>query len=100
GTPRSLRWCTCTSFARCTRKGPGAVRANHVKIAIRNLSMAIDKGDIFGLLGPNGAGKTSTMKVIVGEESPSSGRVKYLEVFYLRRTPHKHITSMNHSLIE
>lgn len=48
---------------------------NHVKIAIRNLSMAIDKGDIFGLLGPNGAGKTSTMKVIVGEESPSSGRV-------------------------
>ncbi|XP_077510991.1 cholesterol transporter ABCA5-like isoform X7 [Amblyomma americanum] len=48
---------------------------NHVKIAIRNLSLAIDKGDIFGLLGPNGAGKTSTMKVIVGEESPSSGRV-------------------------
>lgn len=48
---------------------------NHVKIAIRNLSLAIDTGDIFGLLGPNGAGKTSTMKVIVGEESPSSGRV-------------------------
>ncbi|XP_064460515.1 cholesterol transporter ABCA5-like isoform X2 [Ornithodoros turicata] len=46
-----------------------------IKIAIRNLSLAINTGDIFGLLGPNGAGKTSTMKVIVGEESPSSGRV-------------------------
>ncbi|CAN7984948.1 unnamed protein product, partial [Ixodes hexagonus] len=47
----------------------------NVKVAVRNLSMAIDTGDIFGLLGPNGAGKTTTMKVIVGEESPSSGRV-------------------------
>ncbi|KAG0417514.1 hypothetical protein HPB47_005542, partial [Ixodes persulcatus] len=48
---------------------------NSVKVAIHNLSLAIDTGDIFGLLGPNGAGKTTTMKVIVGEESPSSGRV-------------------------
>lgn len=38
--------------------------------------MTVNTGDIFGLLGPNGAGKTSTMKVIVGEESPSSGRVR------------------------
>ncbi|XP_042143725.1 cholesterol transporter ABCA5 [Ixodes scapularis] len=57
-------------------EGGSQCRPRHsVKVAIHNLSLAIDTGDIFGLLGPNGAGKTTTMKVIVGEESPSSGRV-------------------------
>ncbi|KAM7312761.1 cholesterol transporter ABCA5 [Ixodes scapularis] len=46
-------------------EGGSQCRPRHsVKVAIHNLSLAIDTGDIFGLLGPNGAGKTTTMKVI------------------------------------
>ena len=33
-------------------------------IAVDNLSLTIEKGEIFGLLGPNGAGKTTTIKML------------------------------------
>lgn len=45
------------------------------KIAVRNLSFAIDTGNIFGLLGPNGAGKTSVIKMITIEEIPTCGNI-------------------------
>lgn len=44
-------------------------------IAVKNLSLQIDKGDIFGLIGPNGAGKTTTMKMMVGLLEPTRGQV-------------------------
>ena len=31
------------------------------KIAVKNLSLGINRGEIFGLLGPNGAGKSTTI---------------------------------------
>lgn len=34
--------------------------------ALNNLSLHIDKGDIFGFVGPNGAGKTTTMRIVCG----------------------------------
>ncbi|MBN1230709.1 MAG: ATP-binding cassette domain-containing protein [Anaerolineales bacterium] len=41
--------------------------------AVQDLSLEIEKGEIFGLLGPNGAGKTTIIHMITGLLSPSSG---------------------------
>lgn len=46
-----------------------------VKVAVRNLSLAVDKGEVFGLLGPNGAGKTSSLRTMVADEIPTKGKV-------------------------
>ncbi len=43
--------------------------------AVRDLSLAVRSGEVFGFLGPNGAGKTTTMKIMVGLMRPTSGRV-------------------------
>jgi ABC-2 type transport system ATP-binding protein len=45
-----------------------------VTVAINNLDLSIDGGQIFGLLGPNGAGKTTLIKVLTTLLSPTSGR--------------------------
>ena len=44
---------------------------NH--LALKNLDMKIEKGEIFALLGQNGAGKTTTINCFLGFVSPSSG---------------------------
>lgn len=44
--------------------------------AVKNLTLTVPRGEIFGLLGPNGAGKTTTFKMIVGLLQPTSGQVK------------------------
>ncbi len=43
--------------------------------AVKNLSFAIPKGEVFGFIGPNGAGKTSTIKVLATLLKPAGGRV-------------------------
>jgi ABC-2 type transport system ATP-binding protein len=43
--------------------------------AVENLSVEIERGEIFGLLGPNGAGKTTSIKMITGLLKPDSGKV-------------------------
>lgn len=43
--------------------------------AVRNLSLDIPSGSIFGLIGPNGAGKSTTLRIIATVMSPSEGRV-------------------------
>ena len=45
------------------------------KAAVRDLSLRIEAGSMFGLLGPNGAGKTSTIRMIVGITLPDAGKV-------------------------
>ena len=44
-------------------------------VAVDNLSLAIEKGSVFGLLGPNGAGKTSSLRMMMGITLPDSGEV-------------------------
>lgn len=44
--------------------------------AIREISLAVKKGEIVGFVGANGAGKTTTISMLLGFISPSSGEVK------------------------
>ncbi|XP_023569920.1 ATP-binding cassette sub-family A member 8-A-like [Octodon degus] len=45
------------------------------KIATRNVSFCVRKGEILGLLGHNGAGKSTCIRMITGETKPSAGQV-------------------------
>jgi len=45
-------------------------------LAVEDLSLQIEVGEIFALLGPNGAGKSSTVKVITGLTRPTTGSVR------------------------
>ncbi|WCK56549.1 ABC transporter ATP-binding protein [Aneurinibacillus sp. Ricciae_BoGa-3] len=47
---------------------------NHA--AVRNLSLDIEKGCIYGFVGPNGAGKTTTMSILATLIAPTSGSAK------------------------
>ncbi|MGB6193898.1 MAG: ATP-binding cassette domain-containing protein [Terracidiphilus sp.] len=53
----------------------GVTKAYENKVAVRNLSLSIDAGQMFGLLGPNGAGKTSSIRMMMGITLPDSGTV-------------------------
>ncbi|XP_040492497.1 ATP-binding cassette sub-family A member 3-like [Ursus maritimus] len=46
-----------------------------VILAVKNISVTIQRGECFGLLGFNGAGKTTTFKILTGEETVTSGDV-------------------------
>ena len=50
--------------------------ANH--IAVRDVSLSVPKGTVFGLLGPNGAGKTTTIRMILNLMVPDSGTIEVL----------------------
>ena len=45
------------------------------KVAVDHLSFTVEPGRITGFLGPNGAGKTTTMRLILGLDYPTDGRV-------------------------
>jgi len=43
-------------------------------IAVNNVSLVVQRGEIFGFLGPNGSGKTSVIKTLCGIVTPTSGK--------------------------
>ncbi len=53
----------------------GVTKAYENKVAVSNLSLSIEAGQMFGLLGPNGAGKTSSIRMMMGITIPDSGRI-------------------------
>ena len=46
------------------------------KVAVNQLSLEVQKGEIFGFLGPNGAGKTTTIRIILDVLRPNQGNVR------------------------
>lgn len=44
-------------------------------IAVDNLNLEVNSGNLYGFLGPNGAGKTTTLKMIAGLYTPTSGTI-------------------------
>jgi len=47
-------------------------------LAVDSLSIQVPRGGVFGLLGPNGSGKTTTMSMLLGLVSPTSGTFRLL----------------------
>ena len=45
-------------------------------VAVKDLSLRIEPGEVYGLLGPNGSGKSTTLKIILGLVSPTGGRTE------------------------
>lgn len=58
------------------------VEINHLRkeygdlVAVKNLSLTLNEGEIFGFIGPNGAGKTTTIKILATLLEPSAGSAK------------------------
>lgn len=48
------------------------------KVAVDEVSLAVERGEIFGILGPNGAGKTTTVESIAGLRTGDAGRIRVL----------------------
>ncbi len=47
-------------------------------VAVENLDLTIQGGEVFGMLGPNGSGKTTTILMLLGLTEPTSGKVRVL----------------------
>jgi len=47
-----------------------------VVTAVKDLSLEVEAGQVYGLLGPNGSGKSTTMKIVLGLVSPTAGRTE------------------------
>ena len=60
------------------------VRAEHLRksygttLAVRDVSLTVERGEIYGVLGRNGAGKTTTVEMIAGLRRPDGGTVEVL----------------------
>jgi ABC-2 type transport system ATP-binding protein len=48
------------------------------KVAVRNLSLDVPRGEVFGFLGPNGAGKSTSVKMLLGLVKPTAGQASIL----------------------
>jgi len=56
-----------------TKVYPVPLRRQRV-VAVRDLSLHVAEGEVYGLLGPNGSGKSTTLKVLLGLVTPNAGK--------------------------
>ena len=49
-------------------------------IAVNNIDLDVNRGEVVGFLGPNGAGKSTTMKMLTGFLEPDSGSIEICNV--------------------
>jgi spermidine/putrescine transport system ATP-binding protein len=62
-------------------------------VAVRELELAIERGEFFTLLGPSGCGKTTTLRMVAGFEEPSAGRVLIEGADVVGTPPHRRPTN-------
>ncbi len=60
-------------------------------VAVKSLSMTVERGEVFGFLGPNGAGKTTVVKLLLGLARPSGGEALVLGAPLGDRETRRHI---------
>jgi ABC-2 type transport system ATP-binding protein len=63
------------SISGLTKVYPVPMRRQKV-VAVKDLSLQVQEGEVYGLLGPNGSGKSTTLKVLLGLVSPTTGESK------------------------
>jgi len=67
-----------------TRSSDPAIRTRGLrkvfggKVAVRNLTLDVPRGEVFGFLGPNGAGKSTSVRMLLGLVFPTSGEAEIL----------------------
>ncbi len=67
------------------------IRATHLRktygstVAVDDLSLEVNEGEIFGMVGPNGAGKTTTIECLEGLRRPDRGEMRVLELDPVRQ---------------
>ncbi len=77
-----------TSTALVTFTGVQKTYDGHT-LVVRDLNLEIQKGEFLSLLGPSGSGKTTTLMMLAGFESPTSGEIALDGVPITRTPPHK-----------
>ncbi len=81
GTPANLAEALRTNTAvtgTAAIETRGLTKRYGTMIAVDQLNLLVERGEIFGFLGPNGAGKTTTMRMLLGLVRPSAGSARVL----------------------
>jgi len=61
-----------------------AIETTHLRktfgstVAVSDLTLTVERGEVFGFLGPNGAGKTTSVKMLLGLIAPTAGEMRLL----------------------
>ena len=58
-----------------TKIFPVHLRRRHIT-AVKNVSITVEAGEVYGLLGPNGSGKSTTLKMLLGLVTPTHGSAR------------------------
>jgi len=61
------------------------------KVAVRNLTLDVPRGEVFGFLGPNGAGKSTSVKMLLGLVLPTSGEAQILGCYAMAGVTARHL---------
>jgi ABC-2 type transport system ATP-binding protein len=74
-TKRAMRFTTGSTMPKVVLQTQGLTKRYGSLTAVKDLTLEVYEGEVFGLLGPNGAGKTTSINMMCGLLKPDAGRV-------------------------